>query len=157
MHTPSTIYTKQLFLNAECKENLEGYKLFEDDPMWYSMIKNEKNLEIEFMNQGIVLYRMHEKSVSNGPNPIFREDLRRLREQFMLDTHGVEKTYLRLKNLTNKWPVYVNPNSYINKFINMKRKRIVEKYPGYHTLKKQIEEQIKEEQKFYDTIIEELF
>ena len=50
LHTPSTLYTKQLFVNAECEKNLEGYKLFEDDPMWYSMIKNMKELEIDFMD-----------------------------------------------------------------------------------------------------------
>ena len=138
------------------EENLEGYKLFEDDHMWYSMMKNEKDLAIDFMEHGIVLYRMHQQSVSNVPNPIFREDLKRLREQFMIDTHGVEKFYLKLKNFTNKWPMYVNPNAYINKIVNMKRKRVVEQYPGYQEFKQQIEQQIKDEQKFYAGIMARL-
>lgn len=156
LHTPSTLYTKQLFVNAECEKNLEGYKLFEDDPMWYSMIKNEKNLEIEFADQGIVLYRMHNQSVSNVPNPVFREDLKRLREQFMADTKGLEKAYLKLRVLTNKWPMYINPGAYINKFINMKREQVVKKDAGYQKFKEKIEQQIIEEQKFYDAIMETL-
>ena len=154
LHTPSTLYTKQLFLNADCENNLAGYKLFEDDPMWYSMIKNEKELEIDFLEQGIVLYRMHNQSVSNVPNPIFREDLRRLREQFMEDAIGLEKLYLKIKNLTNKWPMYINPAAYVNKFINMKRKHAVKKDAGYQKFKEKIEQQILEEQKFYDEIME---
>ena len=156
LHTPSTLYTKQLFVNAECEKNLEGYKLFEDDPMWYSMIKNEKDLEIDFVEQGIVLYRMHNQSVSNVPNPVFREDLRRLREQFMADTKGLEKAYLKLRVLTNKWPMYVNPGAYINKFMNMKREHVVKKDAGYQKFKEKIEQQICEEQKFHDAIMEKI-
>lgn len=156
LHTPSTLYTKQLFVNADCEKNLEGYKLFEDDPMWYSMIKNEKNLEIDFVEQGIVLYRMHNQSVSNVPNPVFREDLNRLREQFYADTKGMEKVYLKLKMFTNQWPMYLNPGAYVNKYINMKRERVVKKDAGYQKFKKKIDEQVIEEQKFYDAIMAEI-
>lgn len=156
LHTPSTLYTKQLFVNAECEKNLEGYHLFEDDPMWYSMIKNEKDLEIEFAEQGIVLYRMHNQSVSNVPNPIFKKDLERLREQFFADTKRLEKMHLKLKMLTNAWPMYLNPSNYINKFMNMKRERVCKKDAGYQKFKEKIEQQIIEEQKFYDAIMENI-
>ena len=155
-HTPSTLYTKQLFTDAKCEYELDGYYLFEDDPMWYSMIKNKKDLEIEFAEQGIVLYRMHNQSVSNSPNPIFAKDMKRLREQYLKDAKGLEKIYLLVRMKTNGWPLYVNPGLYLDKIMNMKRERICKKDPGYQALKEKMEQQIKEEQKFYDAIMEEI-
>lgn len=156
LHTPSTLYTKQLFVNAECEESLEGYQLFEDDPMWYSMIKNEMDLEIDFVDQGMVLYRVHNQSVSNAPNPIFQADMKRLRQMYLGDSKGLEYLYLLIRMRTSKWPLYINPGLYLDKFMNMKRQRICRKDPGYQVFKEKIEQQIKEEQKFYDKIMEEI-
>ena len=44
----------------------------------------------------------------------------------------------------------------LDKFMNMKRERICKKDPGYQSFKEQIEQQIKEEQYFYDGILKEL-
>lgn len=156
VHTPSTLYTKKLYVNAQCEKNLEGYHLFEDDPMWYSMIKNEKDLDIEFVEQGMILYRVHNQSVSNGPNPIFAKDIKRLRRQYLKDTKGLEKLYLVIRMKTNGWPLYVNPGLYLDKFMNMKRERICKKDSGYQAFKQQMEQQIKEEQKFYDEIMKQI-
>ena len=154
MHTPSTLYTKQLFVNANVEKNLEGYRLYEDDPMWYSMIKNEKDLEIEFVPQGMVLYRMHNQSVSNVPNPMFRKDQKRLREQYLAETKGFEKLYLWIRMRSSKLPMYLNLSLYIDKLVNMKRKAACKKDAGYQQFKANIDEQIIEEQKFYDSIME---
>lgn len=156
LHTPSTIYTKQLFVNADCEKNLEGYRLFEDDPMWYSMIKNEKNLEIEFVPRGMVLYRMHNQSVSNVPNPIFRNDQKRLREQYLEETKGLEKLYLLIRIYFSRMPMYLNLSLYIDKMNNLKRKQACKKDPGYQKFKESIDRQIVREQKFYDSIIENI-
>lgn len=152
LHTPSTLYTKTLFQNAECRKNLSGYRLFEDDPMWYSMIKNEKDLRIEFVLQSIVLYRMHDQSVSNVPNPVFREDLNRLREQYLAETKGFEHFYCWMQVHGKKLPWYLNPVIYVDKLLNMRRKQVCKKDPGYEKFREAIERQIIEEQKFYDEI-----
>lgn len=156
LHTPSTLYTKQLFTNANCEKNLDGYYLFEDDPMWYSMIKNEEDLEIEFVEQGMVLYRVHNQSVSNVPNPMFAKDMEKLRQQYLKDTKGLEHLYLLIRMKTSKWPIYVNPGLYLDKLMNLKRQRVCKKDSGYQIFKEKIEQQIKEEQKFYDTIMAEI-
>ena len=120
LHTPSTLYTKQLFLNAECENNLDGYQLFEDDPMWYSMIKNEKELSIEFVQQGMILYRVHNQSVSNVPNPIMAKDKKKLREQYLKDTKGIEYLYLLIRMKTDNWPRCINLGVYLDKVKNSK-------------------------------------
>ena len=153
LHTPSTIYTKQLYENADCEENLKGYRLFEDDPMWYSMLKNEKDLMIEFVPKGIVLYRVHDASVSNVPNPVFRNDIKRLREQYLNETKGLEKLYFFIRKYTHNMPMYFNPGLYIDKMINMRREWICKKDPGYGAFKEKIEQQIRHEQKYYELIL----
>lgn len=153
LHTPSTLYTKELFVNAKCEENLEGYQLFEDDPMWYSVIKNTDNLEISFVEQGIVLYRVHNQSVSNAPNPIFAKDMEKLRTCYLQDTKGLEHLYLLIRKKTSEWPLYVNPGQYLDKWVHMKRARVCKKDPGYRTFKEKMEQQIRTEQKFYDMIV----
>ncbi len=154
LHTPSTLYQKQLFINADCERALEGYRLFEDDPMWYCMIKNEQDLEIEFVTKGIVLYRMHNQSVSNVPNPVFRNDLKRLREQYLRETSGFEHFYCWIQMHSKNLPIYLNPGLYIDKLINIRRKQICKKDQGYQLFKEKIERQIAEEQKYYDAILE---
>ena len=156
LHTPSTLYTKNLFVNAGCEKNLEGYRLYEDDPMWYSMIKNEKDLEIEFVPQAMVLYRMHNQSVSNAPNPMFQKDKKRLREQYLAETKGLEKLYLLIRMYSSKLPMYFNLSLYIDKLVNMSRKQACKNDPGYKQFKESIERQIAQEQKFYDSIMEEI-
>ena len=156
VHTPSTLYTKKLFVNTECEKNLEGYQLFEDDPMWYSMIKNEEKLAIEFVQQGMILYRVHNQSVSNAPNPIFAKDMKKLRQQYLKDTKGVEHLYLMIRMKTSDWPLYVNPGLYMDKLMNMKREYICKRDPGYQAFKEKMEEQIKKEQKFYEGILKKI-
>lgn len=156
LHTPSTLYTKNLFVNAGCEKNLEGYRLYEDDPMWYSMIKNEKDLEIEFVPQAMVLYRMHNQSVSNAPNPMFQKDKKRLREQYLAETKGLEKLYLLIRMYSSKLPMYFNLSLYIDKLVNMSRKQACKNDLGYKQFKESIERQIAQEQKFYDSIMEQI-
>ena len=72
------------------------------------------------------------------------------------DTKGLEHLYLTIRMKTSGWPLYVNPGQYLDKFMNMKRERICKKDPGYQAFKDKIEQQIKEEQKFYDKIMEKI-
>ena len=155
LHTPSTLYTKQLYTKADCEKNLEGYQLFEDDPMWYSMIRNAEDLKIEFVEQGMVLYRVHNQSVSNVPNPMFAKDMEKLRQQYLKDTKGLEHLYLLIRMKTSKWPIYVNPGLYLDKLMNLKRQSVCKKDPEYQMFKEKIEQQIKEEQKFYKRLFGE--
>lgn len=155
-HTPSTIYTKQLFVNAKCEQNLTGYQLFEDDPMWYSMLNHEDDLEIDFVEQGMVLYRVHAQSVSNAPNPVFAKDMEKLRRLYLEDTTGWEHLYLWIRMKTSRWPMYVNPGLYLDKWMNWKRRQICRKDPGYQRLKQKIERQIEEEQQFYQMLTEQI-
>ena len=120
------------------------------------MIKNEKNLEIEFVPQGIVLYRMHEQSVSNAPNPTFQKDKARLKELYLKETKGSEKLYLLLRMYFGRLPMYLNLGLYIDKAVNMKRRWECKKDAGYQLFKEKIEQQIAEEQRFYDSIMENI-
>lgn len=155
LHTPSTLYTTNLFEMADCKKNLRDFRIYEDEPTWYSMIRNVDDLEIDFVESGIVLYRIHNQSISNVPNPVFRSESRKMKEWYYNDARGLEKLYFAIKKYTNV-PRYLNICLYIEKMHNLKRKWVCEKDPRYKEFKEKIEQQVKEEQKFYDSIMEKI-
>lgn len=153
LHTPSTIFKKDLFVSANCEKHLEGFRIYEDEPTWYSMIRNEKDLKIDFIQQGIVLYRVHNQSISNVPNPVFRGEVRRMKEWYLRDTKGLEKLYTKIR-MYNNLPRYFNINIYVEKLNHLKRKWMCKNDPNFRVFKEKIEQQIKEDQKFYDMIFE---
>ena len=87
---------------------------------------------------------------------MFRKDQKRLREQYLAETKGFEKLYLWIRMRSGKLPMYLNLSLYMDKLVNMKRKAACRKDPGYQQFKANIETQIMEEQKFYDSIMEQI-
>ena len=57
---------------------------------------------------------------------------------------------------SSKLPMYLNLSLYIDKLVNMSRKQACKKDPGYQLFKENIEKQIVQEQKFYDSIMENI-
>lgn len=150
-HTPSTIFSKELFLNSRCKEELEGFRLFEDDPSWYAMLKNQKDIEIEFVDSSIVLYRIHNKSVSNTINPVFQVELDKLHEKYVMDTRGLEHLYWVIRE-NKKIPKYLRLDKYIDKIVLCKKAIYCYLNKDYYIFKRSIEEKIVREQQFYNNI-----
>lgn len=150
-HSPSTLFTKELFVNAKCEEALDGFVLFEDDPTWYAMLKNEENLDVEFFNDIIVLYRIHSHSVSHFRNPVFEADMQKLRWMYQQEASWDEKIYFALR-LTARLPKYMQLDRYWDKIILYKRKLQLRKNPEYIRLKEYIEKRLDAEQVFYDSI-----
>ena len=142
-------------MSANCEKHLEGFRIYEDEPTWYSMIRNEKDLKIDFVQQGMVLYRVHNQSISNVPNPVFRGEVRRMKEWYLEDTKGLEKFYTKIR-MYNNLPRYLNISIYIEKISHLNRKWVCRKDPDFKLFKEKIEQQIKGEQKFYNSIMEEI-
>ena len=151
-HTPSTLYSKQLFVSANCEKNLEGYYLYEDEPTWYSMVKNEKDLDAEFGDHAIVLYRIHDKSVSNVPNTGFKNELKKLRKQYYDDSKGFERLYFVILMRFTNAPMYLNLGLYLEKITALKHEWICRHDKKYQVFKQKIEQQVEEEQRYYEMI-----
>lgn len=154
LHTPSTHYSKKLFEEAGCIDYNKQFKLFEDDPSWYAMIKNISNLKINFISDVVVLYRISEKSVSNGSmySSAFSKELLMLHKLYYKDTKGLEHLIFWFK--TNKYiPKILRLDKYIDKLRRYYLKIILKNRRDYKKFKKHVEFIIKKEQKYYNEIL----
>lgn len=156
-HTPSTLFAKSLYISADCEQLNSKFRLYEDDPTWYSMIKNTDNLKIKFKDKGIVLYRIHDKSISNGncsnsSSIEFKQEADRLHKIYYKDTKGIEHIYWWLKN--NKIiPKYLNIVKYVDKIKDIFIYMIVVKRKDFKNFERVIQNQINEEQIYYNEVL----
>ena len=95
--TPQTLFRKNLFIDSNAETYIRRFRLFEDNPTWYSMIKNTDDIQILFSTNNVVLYRISDKSVSNSThaNNPFREELDNLYKDYIRDGSLYEKLYFR--------------------------------------------------------------
>ena len=147
-NTPSTIYSKELYNKSNAELFNKRFTLFEDDPTWYSMIKEGAN--VAFIPQNIVLYRIHNQSISNSEkkNNKFTYELNKLIKIYKRDAKGVEKLYLWFR-LHDNIPKYLDFSIYINKFIEIYRKKNVVSNREYIKFKKDVDLIVNRENKFY--------
>jgi glycosyltransferase involved in cell wall biosynthesis len=101
------ITTLGVFAKRKLIDNLGGfdirYKLLEDAPMWYKVLKS--NIKFYFLNKVTVLYRTHKNSISN-PDRIEKKgklisDFKLTVDQFIWD--NIYRSSDLLSKLNMKW------------------------------------------------------
>lgn len=120
LHTPSTIYSKNMYIKSNCKKLNTQFKMFEDDPTWYSIAKNSDC--IIYFKVGVhVLYRISDQSISNSskPNTEFLNDLNKLHGIYYLDATGFEKIYWKFRN--SNLPKFLHIDKYYDKLAELYR------------------------------------
>ena len=153
-HTPSTIYKLQMYFDGKCQEFNKNFKYLEDDSTWYCMMKNIPNIEIRFLEDIIVLYRISDASVSNSrTNNILMPDFYKLHEQYRKDAKGIERAYFCSKIHDNIPKIFR-----LHKYVDFIRRNQLKFSPEFKTaryrqLKEKMEERIKEEKKYYQFIL----
>lgn len=119
-HTPSTFYLEELY-NFEVKSFVNDFKYFEDDPRWYMFIKLNKDIKIKFMIEPLIIYRMHDQSIShiskNPKSKQFMDEVKKLRKKYYEDEKSpLIKVYLIMQMLSDKIKFeYLKPINYIRK------------------------------------------
>lgn len=152
-HSPSTLFQKKLYINAKCSEYNTKFRLFEDDPTWYSMLKNEPKLNVIFNKEIIVLYRVHSKSVSNSNivNSPFEKEMEQLKGLYYKDTKGLEKLFFWFA-LHNTLPKIFRLDKYIS-YLKRKKINFYARHDNeFYNFIALLKEKEKEEQKFYKII-----
>lgn len=156
LHTPSTIYSIQLYKKSECEVFNSNFRLFEDDPTWYMMIKNNKNLNVEFKSDIIVLYRIHSSSVSNKKckgKSEFDKELEKLHKYYFCDSTGFERLYWWFRNSRNI-PKAFDFSNYVDA-INKIGKKIISYSSDYRKWKVNIDVALDIEREYYASIMSE--
>lgn len=157
LHTPSTIYTKELYQKAECAKMNRQFRLFEDDPTWYSMIKNIPGLKIVFHSKGIVLYRIHNHSVSNTKiktalSTEFDQELKKLYLAYQKDSKGAERMFHWIRCKTISLPKIFRIEKYIDLLYFWYQSATVKQKPEFQMFAEHLKRQAVQEQVFYNQI-----
>lgn len=154
LHTPSTLYTKGLYEGANCAEQNRQFRLFEDDPTWYAMLKNTPDLDIQFFDKLVVLYRMHQRSVSNAKRTkknAFDYEMDQLHAIYGREAKGFSRLYWMLKNQT-KLPKYLNLSKYYDYLQRRWKVFVARRDADYQKFQRQVDAMVEREQKYYNQI-----
>lgn len=155
LHTPSTIYEKITYNLARCSEMNRHFRLFEDDPSWYSMIKNIPELKIDFLSTPIVLYRISDRAISNGngiTNLEFTEELKKLTKIYYHEEKGLWRLYYWFR-IHQDLPKIMKINLYVDK---LRKIYLFVKYANnkkFKAFKRKIDDAVIKEQKYYNVFI----
>ncbi len=155
IHTPSTLFSKRLYEKSGCENFNRQFKLFEDDPTWYSMMKNMDGLRIIFQSTPIVLYRIHPGSISNTKSNAksqFDIDLESLRGIYVDDAAGWEKALLRAETITDGLPKLLSVRKWKQFAALVKNHLRSSGNAAFDEFRHNIENSIVAEQSFYDSI-----
>lgn len=155
LSTPTTLCRIEAYRDSEADELNSWFTLFEDDPTWYAILRNLPDSELRFKPGSIVLYRLHDGSISNSstPNPAFQAELAQLRGVYLQDAGWFEQTYLRSKGST--LPRYLRLDKYVDRLHRLRlRLYCLAHWWEYWRFKAQVEDSAREQQDFYDYIHE---
>lgn len=152
--TPQTLYCKQLYDDSNANDYNSKFRIFEDNPTWYAMLKNIDDLEVVFSINNLVLYRISDKAISRGSviKPAFKEELDRLYRIYLSDSSFIEKLYF--KSMISNLPKLINFSKYATRWLFFKCKV----YSLFHRkdyleFERQIKKQIEEGTIHYQRII----
>lgn len=154
LHTPSTIFKRNLYFSSNASDFNKNFYLFEDDPTWYSILKSGK--KVVFVNDIIVLYRIHNNSTSNSitgneASNIFRNDMKKLHSIYFDDTSGLEHLLWKLKN-ENRVPKIFRIDKYLAFFSKHKNEIVAIVSHKFKDMKNSLVKKMKDEQIYYDMI-----
>ena len=157
-HTPSTIFTKDLYDFCECRKFNSKFRNFEDDPSWYMMVKKHDDISIEFIDDIIVLYRIHEKSISTSKtsefSAAFMAEVRKLHAAYYEDCTGFEKLIMWFRKTEGIHKIFKLDKYYLRlrrMYINIWADRNQE----YKLFNKAMLERFKAEEEYYKYIKEQ--
>jgi len=149
---PSAVFAKSLYISSRGDLLTDSFTLLEDGPLWYGMIKQNKDLEVEFSTDTISIYRYSEASVNRGKNEAhkrFSKEYKKLHELYMEDTKGFEKRYLKYKGLKHMRSSWLNPAHYFDVFTQVYRLGLAIFDTDFWRLVFEMRERVDEEQKHY--------
>lgn len=121
--TPQTLYSKELYEISGAANYNSSFRLFEDNPAWYAMLKNVEDIEVDYATYPIVLYRLSDNSVSNSVsevNSIFQKELNQLYDIYIKEGNLFDRIYL--KSLQRGRTDWLNFSMYVKRWFYLKCK-----------------------------------
>jgi glycosyltransferase involved in cell wall biosynthesis len=156
LHTPSTLFSRSTYDAACCADIDRRYRLLEDDPTWYRMLRMLPELEVVFERRCLALYRISDRSVSNGgispSHAEFLAEIQMLTTSYLADTRGLEHLYLWCRRAGENVPKYLRLNRYLDCLNQQARHLRLQFSAGYRSFRASLTVQVEAEQHHYDEI-----
>ncbi len=88
------ICIRRKYYSDGCFEFVEHFTMFEDDPSYYYILKNNEDMVLKICSDPMILYRKHSKSLSQGSVDTtsqirFLDDLHKFRKYVMLKEKNI--------------------------------------------------------------------
>lgn len=124
-NTPACLLTKRLFKSSSAEELLSKFRLFEDDPTWFSIVKNVENIELHFVKDVFVVYRLSSSSVSHitdkrGP---FYTELKLLHNEYKPYANALTRLILMFQD--SNLPRFLRLDLYFKHFSYLFKRAVV--------------------------------
>ena len=153
-NTPSVLYNKKTVEVSNAREVLKKFRLFEDDPTWYSIAKNIDGLKLVFSYETFVLYRVSNSSVSNNRNRNnpFSEELKILHDVYKEAASPLTRILLYFQD--SELPKPLRLDLYFKKIRDTYRKRyVMSKFrTEFDSVTQSIKTRVEIEQTHYDLV-----
>lgn len=148
------------YIDNRCIDFMRQFTVFEDDPTWYMILKNNPNVVIEFDTKVKVLYRIHEGAVSNSCSVSGKwfKDYVKLKNYYLTETKDIFSHFVIKMQILDMENLYKNGraskvsllkvHNWINRMITKKKAK---RYLTVNMLA-QKKKETSDNQKYYDMI-----
>lgn len=132
-HTPCTFYRKKLYTRYY-EDQPTYFRLFEDDPLWHTILLKNEKARVVFRNDYLVLYRIHENAVCSMKDSPFEKEFNKELKIYKRKIIKEEKNILvKLNLILQIMPYrsrYLRIMFYINSFTFLWRKFVCRYNPA---------------------------
>lgn len=156
IHSPSAVYSKYLYNEGRCWELNSQFRLFEDDPSWYSMFKNVSDMKVQISGDIQVLYRISEKSISNrkvndAAKKAFEDELHKLYKIYINDGNCLDRLYFGLK--LNVFTHKLRLDRILDKLVHLRFWFFCRTHSfRFRQYSNKVYQEVEKQQRFYDAI-----
>ena len=156
IHSPSAVYSKYLYNEGRCWELNSQFRLFEDDPSWYSMFKNVSDMKVKISGDIQVLYRISEKSISNrkvndAAKKAFEDELHKLYKIYINDGNCLDRLYFGLK--LNVFTHKLRLDRILDKLVHLRFWFFCRTHSfRFRQYSNKVYQEVEKQQRFYDAI-----
>lgn len=161
--TPEICYLRHFF-DKETETFVKEYTQFEDDTTLYAIFKKNKDMRLEIFLEPMILYRVHENSLSNGKENAsqikFLDDLHKFKKVLFKQERNILIKLILMTDLfdtfrmKHRFDTKKSVHRMIENYYMNKRKKKAESYDEYGNYKIAIDEYKEREVRHLDYIYE---
>lgn len=163
-NTPEVCLSRKYF-TEDCLENISAYRMFEDDPVHLYILRNNKDMKLEYISEPYVLYRIHDASLSKGSVGVtqimFWDDFYKFKKYIFKTTKLFRSYFIALTAVTSaflqkhRFGIENSLNTKIEANIFNHNKKKCYENPSFNLFKENYDKMINNERAYLNKIVKE--